>query len=91
MGSYNPFSFRFNLSPPGMFITRNLLRFCELFYLVPTGTCKVQGMLQQGGIGCASGGQTGTFTPMMLMVGQKPSKVSATPPPRFGRPQTPRS
>eukprot|EP00038_Savillea_parva_P029194 m.69418 g.69418 ORF g.69418 m.69418 type:complete len:422 (+) comp8582_c0_seq1:43-1308(+) len=72
VGSYNPFSFRFNLSPPGMFITRNFLWICEMLFLVPAGTCKIQEMLQQGGIGCARGGQTGVFTPMMLMVASKP-------------------
>ena len=40
--------------------------------LVPSGTYKVQEMLQQGGWGCAEGGFTGTFTPMMLMVARKP-------------------
>ena len=29
-------------------------------------------MLQQGGIGCAQGGITGTFTPMYLIVARKP-------------------
>jgi len=72
VGSWNPFSFRFNLSPPGMFITRHLLKICEFLHLVPAGTSKIQTMLQQGGIGCANGGLTGTFTPMMLMVGEKP-------------------
>lgn len=40
--------------------------------LVPSGTYKVQEMLQQGGWGCAQGGYTGTFTPMWLMVARKP-------------------
>lgn len=39
---------------------------------VPSGTYKVQVMLQQGGWGCAQGGYTGTFTPMWLMVARKP-------------------
>lgn len=72
--SYNPFSFRFQLSPPGMFITRNILWVLELIWLVPSGTYKVQEMLQQGGWGCAQGGHTGTFTPMWLMVARKPLK-----------------
>jgi len=31
-------------------------------------------MLQAGGVGCASGGATGCFTPMWLMVGKKAAK-----------------
>ena len=30
-----------------------------------------QVMLQQGGMGCAQGGETGTFTPMYLVVARK--------------------
>lgn len=40
--------------------------------LAPAGTSKVQGMLQQGGMGCAQGGLTGVFTPMYLAVCRKP-------------------
>ena len=42
--------------------------------LAPSGTYKVQEMLQQGGWGCVQGGFTGTFTPMWLMVARKPLK-----------------
>ena len=65
---------RFQLSPLGKFLTRNLLRLLELIRLVPAGTSKVQEMLQQGGWGCAQGGVTGAFTPMWLMVARKPLK-----------------
>ncbi|CAN0311745.1 unnamed protein product, partial [Hapterophycus canaliculatus] len=40
--------------------------------LAPAGTNKVQAMLQEGGMGCAQGGITGTFTPMYLSVCRKP-------------------
>jgi sterol 24-C-methyltransferase len=70
--SNNPFSFRFQLSPAGMAITRNALWLMEKIGLAPAGTTKVQTMLQQGGWGCAQGGHTGTFTPMYLMVARKP-------------------
>ena len=70
--SWNPFTFRFQLSPLGKFVTRNILWICEGLWLVPAGTYKVQEMLQQGGWGCAYGGHTGTFTPMWLMVARKP-------------------
>lgn len=72
--SSNPFTFRFQLSPVGMACTRTMLWFLELIRAVPSGTYKVQVMLQQGGWGCAQGGFTGTFTPMWLMVARKPLK-----------------
>jgi sterol 24-C-methyltransferase len=71
--SNNPFSFRFQMSPLGKFLTRSLLWLFE-GTLVPSGTYKVQSMLQQGGWGCAEGGYTGAFTPMYLMVARKPLK-----------------
>jgi hypothetical protein len=40
--------------------------------IVPSGTYKIQNMLQQGAFGCGYGGYTGTFTPMYLMVARKP-------------------
>lgn len=70
--SNNPFSFRFQMSDLGMWITKNAVWLMECFFLAPPGTYKVQAMLQQGGWGCARGGMTGTFTPMWLMVGRKP-------------------
>lgn len=70
--SWNPFSFRFQLTELGKFLTRNMLWICEGCFLVPAGTYKVQEMLQQGGWGCAHGGHTGTFTPMWLMIARKP-------------------
>lgn len=56
----------------GKFITRNILWCMEGVRLAPSGTYKVQEMLQQGGWGCATGGYTGIFTPMWLMVARKP-------------------
>jgi sterol 24-C-methyltransferase len=55
-----------------MHLTTNILWLMEKIHLAPQGTSKVQTMLQQGGIGCARGGQTGVFTPMYLMVARKP-------------------
>lgn len=72
--SNNPFSFRFQMSPLGMAVTKNALWAMEKVGLAPAGTSKVQEMLQQGGWGCAHGGYEGIFTPMFLMVGRKPSK-----------------
>jgi sterol 24-C-methyltransferase len=72
--SWNPLSFRFQMTDFGKFVTRNALWFFEGIFLVPSGTYKVQEMLQQGGWGCARGGVTGTFTPMWLMVARKPLK-----------------
>ncbi|CAN0250895.1 unnamed protein product [Phaeothamnion confervicola] len=70
--SYNLLSQRFQFTPVGMVVTRYGLWLLEKIRLAPPGTCKVQAMLQQGGIGCAQGGLTGTFTPMYLMVARKP-------------------
>jgi len=70
--SWNVFSQRFQFTGVGMWLTTNILWVMEKLHLAPEGTSKVQTMLQQGGIGCARGGQTGTFTPMFLMVGRKP-------------------
>lgn len=70
--SNNPFTFRFQMSDSGKFITRNAVWMLEKIGLAPSGSYKVQQMLQQGGWGCAYGGHTGTFTPMYLMVARKP-------------------
>lgn len=72
--SYNVFSQRFQFTPIGMWLTTNALKVLEFLRLAPAGTSKVQVMLQQGGMGCANGGVTGTFTPMFLMVARKPLK-----------------
>lgn len=72
--SNNPFTFRFQMSPAGKFLMRNILWVLEGVWLVPSGTYKVEEMLQQGGWGCARGGYTGIFTPMWLMVARKPLK-----------------
>lgn len=70
--SNNPFTFRFQMTATGMFITKNLVWLMEKVWLAPPGTYKVQEMLQQGGWGCSRGGETGVFTPMWLMVARKP-------------------
>ncbi|CAM9227169.1 unnamed protein product, partial [Ectocarpus fasciculatus] len=70
--SWNVFTQRFQFNWLGMRLTKAALYVMEMFYLAPAGTNKVQGMLQQGGMGCAQGGLTGTFTPMYLAVCRKP-------------------
>ncbi len=70
--SYNIFSQRFQFTPVGMPLTTVLLRCLEFMRLAPTGTSKVQTMLQQGAIGLAKGGELGIFTPMYLCVARKP-------------------
>mmetsp|Transcript_20797 Transcript_20797/g.39125 ORF Transcript_20797/g.39125 Transcript_20797/m.39125 type:complete len:423 (-) Transcript_20797:388-1656(-) len=72
MPSWNVFTQRFQFTGVGMWLTANLLWLMEKVRLAPAGTCKVQMMLQQGGIGCSRGGATGTFTPMYLAVVRKP-------------------
>ncbi|CAN0252045.1 unnamed protein product [Ascophyllum nodosum] len=70
--SWNVFTQRFQFNWLGIRLTKAMLWVMELLHLAPAGTYKVQGMLQQGGMGCAQGGLTGTFTPMYLAVCRKP-------------------
>jgi len=72
--SLNPLSFRFQFNAFGVWFTKFALRISEFLHLVPQGTYKIQQMLQQGGWGCDKGGESGTFTPMWLMVARKPLK-----------------
>jgi sterol 24-C-methyltransferase len=70
--SWHPFKWpRFQFNPIMIRLMPIILGFFELIRLVPQGTRSTQVMLQAGGVGCARGGQTGCFTPMWLMVGQK--------------------
>lgn len=70
--SWNVLSQRFQFSSVGMPLTTAVLKLLEMMRLAPTGTSKVQTMLQQGAIGLAKGGQLGIFTPMYLCVARKP-------------------
>jgi len=75
MPSWNPLSWpRFQFNPIMFALMPVILRFLELIKLVPAGTKDTQVMLQAGGVGCAQGGSTGTFTPAWLMVARKPLK-----------------
>merc|ERR1712194_282727 len=64
---------RFQFNPVMFYGMPMLLGAFEFIGLVPKGTVKTQVMLQQGAVGLPEGGQLGLFTPMWLMVGQKPS------------------
>eukprot|EP00929_Paragymnodinium_shiwhaense_P116232 TRINITY_DN8558_c0_g1_i2.p1 TRINITY_DN8558_c0_g1~~TRINITY_DN8558_c0_g1_i2.p1 ORF type:complete len:414 (+),score=90.95 TRINITY_DN8558_c0_g1_i2:105-1244(+) len=71
--SWNPFVWpRFQFNPIMFALMPVILRCFEMLGLVPEGTKNTQVMLQAGGVGCAQGGLTGTFTPMWLMVARKP-------------------
>jgi sterol 24-C-methyltransferase len=73
MPSWNPTKWpRFQFNPVMYRLMPVILRFFEKVRLVPAGTVDTQVMLQAGGVGCAQGGHTGSFTPMWLMVGRKP-------------------
>jgi sterol 24-C-methyltransferase len=73
MPSWNPTKWpRFQFNPVMYRLMPIILRFFEAVRLVPAGTVDTQVMLQAGGVGCAQGGHTGSFTPMWLMVGRKP-------------------
>ena len=70
---WNPFVWpRFQFNPIMFKLMPIILSVFEFIRLVPKGTSKTQVMLQAGGVGCEQGGATGVFTPMWLMVGQKP-------------------
>jgi len=76
--SYKPWAWpRFQFNPVMFTLFPYLLKGLEMMRIVPSGTSKTQVMLQQGGIGCERGGATGTFTPMWLMVAQKPNKAKS--------------
>uniref|UniRef100_A0A7S0VWW3 Methyltransferase n=2 Tax=Hemiselmis tepida TaxID=464990 RepID=A0A7S0VWW3_9CRYP len=68
----NPFSQRIQFTRVGMFLTAWGLKLLEFLYVVPSGTSKVQMMLQQAALGLAGGGSTKSFTPMYLAVCRKP-------------------
>ena len=71
--SWHPLKWpRFQFNPVMFALMPLILKFFELVRLVPAGTAKTQVMLQAGGVGCATGGATGSFTPMWLMVAKKP-------------------
>jgi len=73
--TFNPLDWpRFQFNPVMVPLMPLVLGFFELIRLVPKGTKSTQVMLQAGGVGCASGGATGCFTPMWLMVGKKAAK-----------------
>lgn len=74
MPSWNPTLWpRFQFNPVMYKAMPIILRTFELIGLVPKGTVATQVMLQAGGVGCATGGHLGIFTPAWLMVGRKPS------------------
>ncbi|KAJ1492073.1 S-adenosyl-L-methionine-dependent methyltransferase, partial [Baffinella frigidus] len=62
--SWNPLCQRFQFNFFGLFCTTWILRLLEFVYVVPSGTSKIQVVLQTAGMGCAAGGETGSFTPM---------------------------
>eukprot|EP00300_Choanocystis_sp_HF-7_P001632 c11316_g1_i1.p1 GENE.c11316_g1_i1~~c11316_g1_i1.p1 ORF type:complete len:425 (+),score=107.41 c11316_g1_i1:35-1276(+) len=70
--SYNILSQRFQFNPIGLVLTRIMLTIMEAFCIAPKGTRKVQEMLQQAAVGLALGGKIKIFTPMYLVVTEKP-------------------
>jgi sterol 24-C-methyltransferase len=56
----------------GTKVMHYVLTALEFLKVAPAGTVKVQEMLQRGGRGCAEGGVTGIFTPMYMIIAQKP-------------------
>lgn len=64
--------FRIQFTPIGTFLMNRVLNAMEMVGIAPKGSGKVREMLRQGQLGLVTGGQCGTFTPMYLVIAQKP-------------------
>jgi len=64
--------FRLQFTWWGTFIMNIVLNFMELICLAPKGSGKVREMLRQAQVGLVAGGEMGTFTPMYMVLAQKP-------------------
>ena len=65
----------FKITPMGRWATHAMLGIMETLRLAPHGACKVHKMLCRGADGLVLGGKEGIFTPMYMVVAQKPLKV----------------
>lgn len=64
--------FRFQFTWVGTLLMTIVLTLMEYIGLAPKGSCKVREMLRQAQIGLVAGGEQGTFTPMYMVLAQKP-------------------
>jgi len=76
--SWYPLSQRFQFNPIGETLVTASLKILEAIRIAPAGTSKVQKMLMNAQKGLVAGGQKKIFTPMFLMVGQKPLHQSSS-------------
>jgi len=64
--------FRIQFTWIGTFLMNLVLNFMEYIRLAPKGSGDVREMLRQAQLGLVKGGQTGLFTPMYMVLAQKP-------------------
>jgi sterol 24-C-methyltransferase len=56
----------------GRYMTATALWWAETFHMVPKNTYLVQQILEEAATSLVAGGETGTFSPLMLTIAQKP-------------------
>merc|ERR1711998_481640 len=66
--------FRLQFTWIGTFLMNIVLNFMEYIRLAPKGSGEVREMLRQAQLGLVYGGQTGSFTPMYMLLAEKPLK-----------------
>jgi len=64
--------FRLQFTSWGTFLMNIVLNLMEFVRLAPKGSGKVREMLRQAQVGLVAGGEMGTFTPMYMVLAQKP-------------------
>eukprot|EP00324_Dicrateria_rotunda_P007505 CAMPEP_0206177964 /NCGR_PEP_ID=MMETSP1474-20131121/62791_1 /ASSEMBLY_ACC=CAM_ASM_001110 /TAXON_ID=97495 /ORGANISM="Imantonia sp., Strain RCC918" /LENGTH=352 /DNA_ID=CAMNT_0053590103 /DNA_START=30 /DNA_END=1088 /DNA_ORIENTATION=- len=64
--------FRLQFTPLGTYLMNKVLNFMELIRLAPKGSGEVREMLRQAQLGLVAGGRDGYFTPMYMVLAQKP-------------------
>lgn len=76
---YHPFSF--SLSPRGIlhsrtghYLTHYMVKIMEFVHLAAPGTADMSRILMEAAEGLTLSGENGTFTPLYMLWGQKPSE-----------------
>ena len=64
--------FRLQFTWCGTFLMNIVLNMMEFLRIAPKGSGKVREMLRQAQVGLVAGGEMGTFTPMYMVLAQKP-------------------
>jgi sterol 24-C-methyltransferase len=61
------------MTRPGRVVTEMLVRSLERLGMAPSGSWEVASLLQDGADALVAGGRTGTFSPLVLLVAEKPA------------------